>query len=426
MRYSRRHLLQLGALAGGSLIGKPIFSASAATDSGSEPDPWNSARTQLVLNPRLAYFDTAQFAPSSRAVLASEYRAQESLHTDPDAFYAERYSASAVQELCKRLSGWLGCNVDELCLTRGALAGLMQCAQTLNLQSGDEILLAAQLPDSLRRFWQQQARQRSLVLKTISLPVPLHSEAEVLSAFEAAASERSRVLVCSHAQYVDGSILPLRGLCQWARTRNLISMINGSLSLGALQFSLRDLDCDIYGASLCHWLNGPQQTGALYVRAEMQAALLYESVGTAEPLRISRDGWPTLLQRWPTDFIELAPQFQSLSSALTWQENVGRARIEARLRELQLYARLRVQALNDVELLTSTQPGMWLHLLSLRSSKRNAVELASWLKNNDKVIVSGFNATQDGMNALRVSFHIYNSHDEIDRLMQGLQRALRA
>jgi selenocysteine lyase/cysteine desulfurase len=69
---------------------------------------------------------------------------------------------------------------------------------------------------------------------------------------------------------------------------------------------------------------------------------------------------------------------------------------------------------------------MWMQLLSMRPSKHSATDLAEWLRNNDKVIVSGFRGTQDGMNVLRVSLHLYNSHDEIERLAQGLQRALRA
>jgi selenocysteine lyase/cysteine desulfurase len=75
----------------------------------------------------------------------------------------------------------------------------MQCGQALNLQAGDEVLISAQLPDALRRFWNQQARQRGLV-PSVTLPVPLNNGAEAIAAFENAMAERSRVLVCSHIQ----------------------------------------------------------------------------------------------------------------------------------------------------------------------------------------------------------------------------------
>lgn len=428
LRSRRRALGQLGVMGGSLLTGRAMAASSdTADDLRYEFDPWTRARAQLVLNSRTAYLDTAMFGPSSRAVLASEYRARELLHTDPTAFYSERYSTQAVQGLCQRLGTWLDCSADEVCFTRGALVGLIQCGQILNLQAGDEVLISAQLPDALRRFWNQQARQRNLLLKIVNLPVPLNNSAEVIAAFENAITERSRVLVCSHIQHGDGAVLPVRELCQLAKGRNMISMIDGALSFAALQFSVRELGCDVYSASLCHWLNGPQQTGALYVRSELQNTLPDEYANVAEvTLSGAHATWPRLQRRWVEDFIEQAPQFQSLPTALAWQESVGRPRIEARLRELQIYARLRLQNIAGLELLTPVQPGMWLQILSARSAGRNAKDLADWLRNNDKVIVSHANATQDGMNVLRISLHVYNSHDEIERLTQGLQRALRA
>jgi isopenicillin-N epimerase len=194
-----------------------------------------------------------------------------------------------------------------------------------------------------------------------------------------------------------------------------------------MQFSVRDLGCDVYAGSLCHWLNGPQSTGVLYVRDALQPTLQDEPAIGAEPsLLRNLSSWPTLQRRWPTDFANLAPQCQSVPTALAWHEAFGRVRVEARLRELQLYTRMRLQNIEGIELLTPSLPGMWLQVLSIRPSRRSATDLAEWLRNNDKVIVSAFRGTQEGMNVLRVSLHLYNTHDEIERLAQGLQRALRA
>lgn len=428
LQLSRRRVLgQLGAL-GGGLVGGRLLAATpdSADDLRYEFDPWTRARAQLILNSRLAYMDTAMFGPTSRAVMASEYRAREGLQTDPNAFYSERYSSQAVLGLCQRLGTWLDCGADEICFTSGSLAGLAQCGQALNLQPGDEVLVSAQLPDILRRFWTQQARQRGLVLKVIDLPVPLKSGADAVAAFENAMTERSRVLMCSHIQHGDGAVLPIRELCQSAQARNIITMIDGTLSFGALLFSVRELGCDVYGASLCHWLNGAQNTGAIYVRNELQSVLPDEYANAADlTLAGARAAWPRLQRRWIEGFIEQAPQFQALPTALAWQEGLGRPRIETRLRELQTYARLRLQAIEGLELLTPSLPGMWLQILSARSTRRNARELVDWLRNNDKVIVSHAKAAQDGMDVLRISLHVYNSHDEIERLTQGLQRALR-
>src|SRR5882757_6024506 len=87
--YSRRSLLGLGA---GALLTSATAAVPSADDVGTataDPllDQWTWVKAQQVMNPRLAYFDTASFAPTTRAALAAEYRAQEALHTDVQDFY---------------------------------------------------------------------------------------------------------------------------------------------------------------------------------------------------------------------------------------------------------------------------------------------------------------------------------------------------
>lgn len=417
---SRRRLLT------GAISGTIITQVGAQTvDTDEVVTSWTQLRSQWVLNPRLAYFDTARMAPRTRAMLVAEYRALEALHSDPAAFFRDRYSADDIKTLCNRLANWLDCTADELCFATDAASGLQGYAQQVPLQVGDEIVLHTQLPPALHEFWQQQARNRGLVVKLVNLPVPLLNSAQVVTAFENALSDRSRILMCSHVQKLDGAILPIKELAALARSRNVLSLIDGSLSLGALQFSLSDLGCDAYGSSFAHWLNGPE-AGLLYLRRDLHATLNTNSV--TQPQLDTHD-WPYLAGLLPTVITTNASQLQVLPLALGLQERIGRARIEARLLELQTYARLQVQTLADVETLTPTQPGMYLHLLSVRPLHRNAEQLANWLRTNDQVLVSAIGAASIDptlTNVLRISLNLYNSFDDIDRMVMGLRRALRS
>lgn len=427
---SRRRLLA-SAAAAVTAAATPTGGAVAqsALAPSTSPDLWRQASEQWVMNPRLAYFDTARFAPGTRAMLAAEYRASEALHHDPQAFFRDEFNAASVQSLCARLGQWLDCSADELCFSRNATQGLLHFAQQVPLQAGDEVVIHSQLPQPLRKFWEQQARLRGLVLKSVELPLPIANAAQVVAAFENALSERTRVLMCSHVQELDGAILPIRELGALAHKQGALCLVDGSFSLGALQFSLASLGCDVYGSSFGHWLNGPATTGLLYVRRELHARL-GEQFNSGSTTLLDTVGWPQLAGRWHAALLETPVQFQMLPLALDFQERMGRARIEARLRALQIYARLRLQALSGLEWLTPNQPGLSLHILSVRSNARSAEQIAEQLRRNDSVIVSGL-ATQDGgnpslSNVLRIAFNVYNSHDDIDRLVLGLQRAIRA
>lgn len=430
-QYTRRRLLTSAAAAvtvSTTQTGTVIAGESAVTPSPS-PDLWSQASEQWVMNPRLAYFDTARFAPGTRAMLAAEYRASEALQHDPQAFFRDEFTAASVQSLCARLGQWLDCSADELCFSRNATQGLLHFAQQMTLQAGDEVVIHSQLPQPLRKFWEQQARWRGLVLKSVELPLPISNAAQVVAAFENALSERTRVLMCSHVQELDGAILPIRELGALAHKQGALCLVDGSFSLGALQFSLASLGCDVYGSSFGHWLNGPATTGLLYVRRELHARLGAQFNSGSTTL-LDTAGWPHLAGLWHAALLETPVQFQMLPLALNFQERMGRSRIEARLRALQTYARLRLQALSGLEWLTPNQPGLSLHILSIRSSARSAEQIAEQLRRNDSVIVSGL-AAQDGdnpslANVLRIAFNVYNSHDDIDRLVLGLQRAIRA
>lgn len=418
---SRRQCL--AALAALPVIGGTALAAES--DGNGVLDLWQRVRAQLLLNPRLAYFDTATLAPALRAVLAAQYRALDALHSDPQAFYAGRYTAAVVQELLGKLAQWLDCDVDEVCGARSGDSALTWVADMLPLAAGDEIVIASQLPDTLLQYWQQQAQRLGCRLATVHLPMPIASREQVLETFTQAVTERTRVLCFSHVQSLDGTILPVKELCAWARERGVTTLVEGSLALGALPVALHDLGCDAYAGSLCHWLQGAAPSAALYVRREVQARWTAPPPDTVLMSGVTSAEWPSLQRRWPADFLALAAQFQALPAALQWHTALGGTVIENRLRQLQTYLRINLQNWSGAQVLTSNQPGMQLQLLSLRGEGRTALQTAEWLQHNDNVIVGVANTAQERTPVLRIALNVSNTLDEVDRLVQGLRRALR-
>lgn len=426
LRCSRRQLLTrtlLGAALSSAATIKP-FTALAAADS---TDLWQQTSAQWVINPRLAYFDTAQFAPGIRATLAADFRANESLHNDPSGYFREQFGTTRMQTLCTRMGRWLECSADEVSFCRSAVQALQTLSFYWPLQSGDEVVIHAQLPSALRLYWSEQALSRGLVIKTVDLPAPLSSQSEVVAAFDNAMTERTRVVMLSQVQELDGAVLPVRDISTLAHARGALCMVDGSYGLGALSARLPELDCDVYAASLGHWLSGSAASGVLYVRRSLHERFSSE-LRAPSLAGIDPQGWPALVSRWH-DFSTLSVTLPGLPLLLDFQDRLGRDRIEARLRALHTYARLRLQANTELQLLTPNQPGMALNILSLRSTRRSGAQMAEWLRANDNVITSGFernpNAPAALADMLRISFNIYNSHDDIDRLVQGLTRAAR-
>jgi isopenicillin-N epimerase len=119
------------------------------------------------------------------------------------------------------------------------------------------------------------------------------------------------------------------------------------------------------------------------------------------------------------------PALRGVEAALEFHQQVVRSKIEARVRELAIYTRLRLQQLPAIDLLTPARPGLWAGILTFRFPGRAATELAAALLRSHRVHTRPLQWAESAHGALRASLHIFNTHDDVEKLMMGLQQALR-
>ncbi len=423
----------LTAAAGVASLTSTASLAQNGTIPSSSRELWQWVRTQPVLEPQLAYLDVASAGPTVRAAMASEYRAREAQSFGLATTRAPGYWSTETTRLATRFSAFLGCDAEEICFTRGAGEALSFVAGGLDLNAGDEILTTSREHPSALTPWLVMARRRGVIIKQIDLPAPLNGPEQALGLFAGATTERTKMFAFSHVQYSDGALLPVADLCQFAKQRNIATVVDGAQAVGMLDFQLRDLGCDFYAGSFHKWLAGSHGTGFLYVRREMLDRLWPiepRGLDASPPIfvptqSIGHEDVPAALHKLGNSVPTLWPALRGVESALEFQQQIGRSKIEARIRELAIYARLRLQQLSNAELLTPARPGLWAGILTLRSSKHSGADLASSLAKGHRVFVRGLEWPGSELGAVRISLHIFNSHDEVEKLLQGLDRALK-
>lgn len=407
--------------------------AQNGTIPSSSRELWQWVRNQPVLEPRLAYLDVASGGPTVRAAMAAEYRAREAQSYRLATMSTPGYWATETTRLATRVAAFLGCDANELCFTHGAGEALSLIAGGLDLNAGDEIITTSREHPAALAPWLVLARRRGVVIKQIDLPAPLGGPEQALGLFAGATTERTKVFLFSHVQHADGALLPVADLCQFARQRNIISVVDGAQALGMLDFQVRDFGCDFYAGCFHKWLGGTHGTGFLYVRREMLDRLwpiaphgLDASPSIFSPTEGNgHEDVPAALHKLGNLVPRLWPALRGVESALEFQQQIGRSRIEARVRELAIYARLRLQQLSEAEILTPARPGYWGGILTLRSSRHSGADLATALARGHQVYVRSLDWPGSDRGAVRISVHIFNTHDEVDRLVRGLDRALK-
>jgi isopenicillin-N epimerase len=431
---NRRELLAatLGATAIASL-GASGNAVAQAEPPASSRELWQWVRTQPVLDLQTAYLDSATLGPTWRASMAAEYRAREIQSFEITNASSEERWVNETKRLATRFAAFAGCDPDEFLFTHGAGEALSTVANGLDLSAGDEVITTSQEHPAALSPWLFLARRRGVIVKQVDLPAPLTGPEQVLGAFAGAVTPKTKVIAFSHVQYADGALLPVKDLAQFARQRNIFSVVNGAQALGMLDVNVQDLGCDFYAAGFHKWVGACQGSGMLYVRREALDRLwpsLPRGIDASPPIFVPTEsvgqiGVPAAMHKLGNIVPYLWPALRGGEAALDLHAQLNRTRIEARVRELAIYARLRLQQIKGIELMTPGRPGLWAGILTVRVPGRAASELADALARNARVLIRRLDWPNTTEGALRIAMHIFNSHDDVERLLNGLQILVR-
>ncbi len=400
---------------------------------------WAMARQQPVVEPGLVWLDTAFSGPSLRRVLIEEFRHRETHSANRSAYYRANLGGATLQSFLSAVAAFLGATNEEITFTSGCTEALGLVASGLDFAPGDEIVTTQHEHGAGIYPWLLQAKRRGVKVIQVSLPTPLPHPQHVIDAFTAALTPRSRVMAFSHVLYTDGSVLPARELCDLARSRNILSVVDGAQALGMLPVGVRDLGCDFYAANFHKWCNGSAGTGVLYLRdaarhrvwPSMVAghdewdAMDRDGTASATPAADYRAEWPGAMRKFAYACQHHAPLFFATLPALELQREIGAERIAARVRELAWYLRLQLQRVTGLRVLTSAHPQVWAGIVAFQIPGIDSAELARALLAEHRVAVRAIRHAGAGFDAVRAATHIYNSHDEIDRLTNALNRLVR-
>jgi len=174
-------------------------------------------------------------------------------------------------------------------------------------------------------------------------------------------------------------------------------------------------------------MNAPQGTGALIVRRDALDRLwpiTPRGMDGAPATPTDTLGFievPSALHKLGNNVPSMWPALRGLEAAFELHQQIGRPKLEARIRELAIYARLRLQKIPHLEILTPVRPGLWAGILTVRLRGHAAPDVANTLA-NARIYVAPLRwpAADDG--AIRISLHFTNSHDDVDKLAQALER----
>jgi selenocysteine lyase/cysteine desulfurase len=191
-----------------------------------------------------------------------------------------------------------------------------------------------------------------------------------------------------------------------------------------LNFNLHDIGCDAYATSGHKWMLGPKGTGLLYVRKDMLDTIQALEVGAySDKSHDLQTGELTLhptAQRYEYGTVS-TPIFVGLGAAIDFLMQIGMENVWARDAALSTAFLNGLQELPNAEILSPLEPKERSAMIAFKMKNIEYLKLQTFLAEKYKLRTRGVG--EGGVNALRISWHIYNSFEEVNRILEGVREA---
>lgn len=318
-------------------------------------------------------------------------------------------------------------SIDEIVFTRSSTEALNLVASSLGadmLGEGDEVVLTIMEHHSNIVPWHFHRERSGAVLRW----VPVADDGSFsIEDFERTLTDRTRIIAVTHMSNVLGTIVPIKEICRLAHERGIVVVVDGSQAAVHLMVDVQDLDCDFY-VFTGHKTYGPTAIGVLYGKAERLAAMRpYQ--GGGEMIRdVTMDG--VTYADPPHRFEAGTPpivQAIGLGAALRYMESIGRDRIAAHEEGLRRYAHERLAEVDGLTIYgNAADKGA---IVAFNLGGIHPHDVAMILDREGIAVRAGTHCAQPLLqrfgvtSTCRASFGLYNTRDELDRLVVGLDKA---
>lgn len=382
----------------------------------SDEDYWAEIRNAFTVDRNVINLNNGYASPAPLVVQDAmrrylEFSDMGPKHTMVDILYKQ------IDDVRRRVAKVAGCDPEEIAITRNASESLENAQYGIDLKPGDEVLTTNQDYPRMITTFRQRERREGIVLKMISFPVPPPSMDDLYQRIERAVTPKTKLILICHITNRTGQIFPVRKICDMAHARNIPVIVDGAHAFNHFPYNLSELGCDYYGVSLHKWTCAPIGTGFLYVRKSR--------IASTWSLMASSDRQQNDIRKFEEIGTHPAANFNAISAALIFNENIGIDRKAARLRYLRDRWAHRLAQNPKVKILHSEDPAQscGIGFLSFKggvSAEKMADTL--WSKYNIITVRVG----HEEYDGLRITPHIYSTVADVDYFAESVEKELKS
>lgn len=320
-------------------------------------------------------------------------------------------------------------STQEIIFMRGTTTAINTVAQSYGsayVEEGDEIVITYMEHHSNIIPWQQLAKQKGAVLKYVDLE---EDGTLSLEKVRATVTSRTKIVSIMYVSNVLGTMNPIKEIAQIAHENGAIMVVDGAQAAPHLRIDVQDLDCDFFAFS-GHKMCGPTGIGVLYGKKELLEQMEPVEFGgeMIDFVGLYDSTWKGLPWKFEGGTPIIAGAV-GLAAAIDFLEEIGLDEIEKHEHELAAYAMERMSTINGLTMYGPKDPEKRAGLVTFNLDDVHPHDVATVLDMSGIAVRAGHHCAQPLMKWLQVtataraSFYVYNSEEDIDRLVAGLNTA---
>ena len=385
-----------------------------------------------VKGKQLVYFDNAATTQKPQSVidaLVNYYKGYNAnIHRGIHSLAEEATAAfEKTRDLVQQFIG--APSREEIIFTRGTTEGINLVAYTWgrqNIKAGDEIVISTMEHHSNIVPWQVLCEEKNAVLKII----PINNQGELLlDEYEKLLTPKTKLVSVVQVSNALGTINPVKQIISAAHKSGAVVLIDGAQSTVHLDIDVQEMDCDFFVFS-AHKLYGPTGVGVLYGKKELLEVMpVFQGGGEMiKEVTFEKTTYNDLPYKYEAGTPNIADVI-AFGAALLFISQTGKQNIRKHEEDLLQYATDLLVEMPGLRIIGTAKEKIG--IVSFVVDKIHPQDLGILLDNRGIAVRTGHHCTQPLMNRFgipgttRASFAVYNTREEIDEFVAGLERAIK-
>ena len=379
------------------------------TDAALDEELWTRMAQAFTVSPTILNLNNGGVSPQPKVVQDAVDRYYH-LSNEAPTYYMWQILDKGREPLRAKLADLAGTSKEEVAINRNTTEALATVTWGLTLAKGDEIVMTKQDYPNMIQAWKQKELRDGIKIKWLNLTLPIENDDQIVNEFINATTSKTKIWHITHMVNWTGQIFPVKRLCEEARKRNIISIVDGAHTFAHMDFKIPDFNPDYFGSSLHKWLCAPFGSGILYVKKENIAGLW--------PLFPNDKPQTADIRKFETLGTRSFATEQAIGQAIDFHNAIGSKRKEERLRYLKNYWCEKVTSNPRVKLNISLKPAYSCALGSFSIEGMEPLEVANKLFGDHQIHTVSIK--WENISGVRVTPHVYTTTKDLDRFVDAV------